>query len=159
MPSVARPTASGAIPRTTRNYAKQNTLGGDERGAVLDEMQQYWYDQAPYHILFYDNNLHAYRTDKFTNWHNQPSSGTPLFAYGTLNYTLLELASDATPSCRAPPTARAVHRPRRRRRAMAAGPRSGGDNTLLIVGVLAVVVVVVGGVVLARRRGTTEADE
>ena len=79
-------------------YAKQNTLGGSERKAVLDEIQQYWYDQAPYHILYYDDNLDAYRTDKFGGWQNQPTTGTPFFAYGTLNYTLLTLASEASPS-------------------------------------------------------------
>ena len=106
-------------------YAKQLTLGGEERHAVLDEIQQYWYDQAPYHILYYDDNLHAYRTDKFTNWQVQPKTGTPLFAYNTLNYTLLELASDASPSPSAAGrrTVRAGLRPRRRRQAAGAGAR------------------------------------
>ena len=69
----------------------------EERKPIIDQMQQMWYDAAPYHILYYDDNLHAYRTDKFAGWQNQPANGTPLFAYGTLGYTLL---SDAT----APPS-------------------------------------------------------
>ena len=63
-------------------------------------MQQMWYDAAPYHILYYDDNLHAYRTDKFAGWQNQPDNGTPLFSYGTLGYTLLtdaKLAPSPTP--------------------------------------------------------------
>ena len=49
-----------------------------------------FYDEAPYHILYYDAELHAYRTDKFAGWQNQPpESGTPLFAYGSIDYTLL----------------------------------------------------------------------
>ena len=36
------------------------------------EMQQLVYDEAPYHILYYDAELHAYRTDKFGGWKNQP---------------------------------------------------------------------------------------
>ena len=41
-------------------------------------MQQMWYDAAPYHILYYDDNLHAYRTDKYAGWQNQPADGTPI---------------------------------------------------------------------------------
>ena len=56
-------------------------------------MQQIFYDQAPYHILYYDSELHAYRTDKFGGWMNQPpDGGTPLFGYGPIGYTLLTLA-------------------------------------------------------------------
>jgi peptide/nickel transport system substrate-binding protein len=142
------------------NYVKQGSLGGPERKAVVDEMQQYWYEQAPYHILFYDNSLHAYRTDKFSNWHVQPSTGTPFFTYGTLNYTLLELAADASASPSAGASdggsgAPATPAPS----GDGSGSSTGSTNTLLIVGLLAVVVVVVGGLVLARRRGATEDDE
>ena len=45
----------------------------EERKAIVDQMQQMWYDAAPYHILYYDDNLHAYRTDKFAGWQNQPA--------------------------------------------------------------------------------------
>ena len=116
-------------------YAKQIELGGDERKAVLDEMQQYWYDQAPYHILYYDDNLHAYRTDKFANWQNQPTTGTPLFTYGTLNYTLLELAADASASPSAGPSDGASGAPATPAPSGdGSGSSTSGDNTLLIVG-------------------------
>jgi peptide/nickel transport system substrate-binding protein len=143
-------------------YAKQNTEGGSERQATLAELQQYWYEQAPYHILYYDANLHAYRTDKFGGWQNQPKTGTPLFATGTLNYTLLTLASEASPS----PDASAG--PSDGSSAAPATPAPSGDggsgsttsdNTMLIVGVLAVVAVVVGGLVLARRRGSAKEED
>ena len=71
-------------------YDKQLGEGGDERKATLAEMQQYAYDQAPYHILYYDANLDAYRTDQFGGWQNQPANGTPLLSYDTLGYTLLD---------------------------------------------------------------------
>ena len=35
-------------------------------------MQNLVYDEAPYLILYYDAELHAYRTDKFGGWTNQP---------------------------------------------------------------------------------------
>ena len=45
---------------------------------------------APYHILYYDAELHAYRTDRFGGWTLQPSEGgTPLFGYGPFGYTKL----------------------------------------------------------------------
>ena len=148
-------------------YAKQNTLGVTERKVVLDELQQYWYDQAPYHILYYDANLHAYRTDKFAGWQNQPKSGTPLFAYGTENYTLLTLASEASPS----PEASAAPSAGSSAGSSAApatpaptgsggGSSTSSDNTLLLVGVVGVVAVVVVGLVLSRRRrGSAEEDD
>ena len=61
----------------------------DARKAILAQMQNLIYDQAPYDILYYDANLVGYRTDKFAGWQNMPPNGTPLFTYGTLNYTLL----------------------------------------------------------------------
>ena len=49
-----------------------------------------FYDDAPYHVLFYDSELHAYRTDRFEGWVNQPlEDGAPLFGYGSTGYTLL----------------------------------------------------------------------
>src|SRR5207342_1147291 len=76
------------------------------RKAYIDEMQQIAYDQAPYHVLFYDAALHAYRTDKFGGWKLQPTEGgLPFFAYGALDYSLLtapEPAATPVPSLEAP---------------------------------------------------------
>jgi len=114
-------------------YDKQNAVGGADRKAVLAELQQYWYDQAPYHILYYDANLHAYRTDKFSNWQVQPKSGTPLFATSTLNYTLLKPASTSSPV----PTGAAV----------------------VLVGVVAVVVIAAVALVMRRRKSPTATED
>ncbi len=65
-----------------------------ERKTILATMQNLIYDQAVYDILYYDANLVAYRTDRFGGWQNQPTAnGTPLFSYGSIDYTLL---TDAT---------------------------------------------------------------
>jgi len=77
----------------------------DARKGYMAEMQNIVYDQAPYVIVYNDNELHVYRTDRFTNWHNQPADGTPLFANGTYNYTLLQ---DATATPAPTPTATPV---------------------------------------------------
>ncbi len=97
------------------------------------------YDQAVYDILYYDSNLAAYRTDHFGGWQNQPlSNGTPLFTYGTLQYTLLtdatavpsptpaaSVAASTAPGATAAPVASPAPVP---------ASSSGGDNTALYVG-------------------------
>ena len=57
-------------------YDQQNQAGSDaERKMYMTQMQQLFYDEAPYHILYYDNNLDAYHTDKFAGWSYQPTQG------------------------------------------------------------------------------------
>jgi peptide/nickel transport system substrate-binding protein len=64
------------------------------RKAQIKEMQQIAYDEAPYLIMYYDAELHAYRTDKFAGWKNQPTNGgTPLFGYGSGGYNVLTVAT------------------------------------------------------------------
>ncbi len=130
------------------------------RAGYIAEMQQIVYDEAPYHIPYYDSELHAYRTDKFANWTNQPpETGTPLFGYGPIGYTVLTAVSDATPEPTVAPSegaATAAPTP-----SGDGEPASGGgDNTLLILAAVAGVVIVVGGLVLARsRRSSAPQDD
>ncbi len=130
-----------------------------KRKAYVDEMQQIVYDQAPYHVLFYDAALHAYRTDRFGGWKLQPSAdGLPFFGYGAINYTQLTAPEpEATPSpaasAEAPaPGASASPAPTE-------GGSSGSDTTPLILGVGALVIIGVVAVVLVRRRRTAGDDE
>ncbi|HEX2754141.1 MAG TPA: ABC transporter substrate-binding protein [Candidatus Limnocylindrales bacterium] len=138
-----------------------------KRKALLAEMQNLVYDEAPYHILYYDAELDAYRTDKFAGWTNQPvEGGTPLFGYGSGNYTLLTDAS-ATPSA-APsvaPSAAASTVPGASGGTPAASappdttPASSSSSSLpLILGVIALVVIIAVGLVLMRGR-RREIDE
>jgi len=117
------------------------------------------YDDAPYHVLFYDEGLHAYRTDHFGGWKLQPSAdGLPFFGYGGANYTLLtapEPAATPTPaaSAEAPaPGSSASPAP-------APSSSSGGDTTPLILGIAAIVIIGVGAVLFSRRRRSSEGDE
>jgi peptide/nickel transport system substrate-binding protein len=124
------------------------------RAGYIAEMQQIVYDQAPYHIPYYDSELHAYRTDKFANWTNQPpESGTPLFGYGPIGYTVLTAASDATPE---PSTASAAPSDGSSAAPTPSGEgepaSSGGDNTILLLAAVAGVVVLVATAGLARSR-------
>jgi len=141
----------------------------EERQGILKQMQDMIYDQAPYDILFYDANLDAYRIDEFAGWQNQPTAnGTPLFTYGTLDYTLLTDAKaqpSAAPSAEAPSgsagaSAGATAAPTPAASGGSGSGSSSSDNSPLLLGVVAVVVVVVVGVVLARRRrGGSKPDD
>jgi len=143
-----------------------------DRHTILAQMQNIIYDDAPYDILYYDSNLEAYRTDRFAGWQNMPTdSGTPLFTYGTLDYTLLTDATlqpspspSAAASASAPASAGASAAPSAAPSASPAeGENSGssGTNTALIVGLVAAIAIIVAGLVLVtRRRGAAgEEDE
>ena len=80
-------------PEYDKLYDLQLTQAGEERHATLAQMQNLIYDEAPYDVLYYDANLDVYRNDRFAGWQNMPETGTPMFTYGDLNYSLL---TDAT---------------------------------------------------------------
>ena len=137
----------------------------EERKGYIAQMQQIFYDQAPYHVLYYDNELHAYRTDKFANWKTQPlDGGTPFFVNGSLDYTLLTDAK-ATPTPAPSPLAAAPSvAPSVAPSATPApggGGDSGGSNTLLLVagGVALVAIIAVGLVIWRRSRAVAGRGE
>ena len=95
-PQLRRADASSRARRPIRSSARPSST----------EMQQLAYDQAPYHILFYDAALHAYRTDKFGGWTLQPDQGgLPFFALRQPRLQLADRARagrDPGPSLQAP---------------------------------------------------------
>ena len=132
------------------------------RKTILARMQNLVYDEAPYHILYYDAELHAYRTDKFAGWTDQPSvGGTPLFGYGSFGYTKLtdaaavpsptpEASGSAAPGASAAPSPSGSGSP--------AG--SSSDSTLpLLLGAAALIVILAVGLVVMRRRGPRVEEE
>jgi peptide/nickel transport system substrate-binding protein len=137
----------------------------EDRKAILATMQNMIYDQAVYDILFYNANLAAYRTDHFVGWQNQPlANGTPMFTYGTLQYTLLKDAT-AQPSPTAAPTAAPSGAP-----SAAPTPAPSGDGgtggtgdlTLtyaLFIGAIIVVVGIVLAFIFRRRSAKAGGDE
>ncbi|MCJ7711116.1 MAG: ABC transporter substrate-binding protein [Chloroflexi bacterium] len=144
---------------------QQRATDEAERFALIKEMQEIFYRDSPYDVLYYDNVLDAYRTDKFANWTNQPpEGGTPIFGYGYPGYLALTDAAAATPapSVAAPTAAPSGSAPEPTPAASAdGGSASSSDNTPLILGgVVLVVVVVVGALVLSRRKSSApEEDE
>lgn len=120
-----------------------------DRKTIIAQMQNMIYDAAPYDILYYDANLDAYRTDRFAGWQNQPTAnGTPMFAYGTLNYTRLTSAAAApTPAPTEATSATPVPS------SAGSGSTGSGDSTPLIIAAI-VVIVVAGGAFYMRRNAS-----
>jgi peptide/nickel transport system substrate-binding protein len=143
--------------------AQHDAATPEERHALLDQMQNMFYDQAPYHILYYDDELDAYRTDKWGGWQNQPPNGTPLFAYSILGETLLTDAS-AAPSPTVAPSAgtAASSGPTSVSPAPSSGTGGSGSTTSSapIIPIIAIVVVVaVVALFLIRRRSSPKVDD
>ena len=84
----ACPTASTATRPTTRCTQQQSTRPtANARAEIVKQMQQMLYDDAPYVVTYYYDNLEAYRTDRFTDFKPQPDpKGSLLFQYGTYSY-------------------------------------------------------------------------
>lgn len=142
-------------------YAAQLVAPDDTaRLAILTQMQQRWYEQAPYHILYYDDNLHAYRTDKFAGWQNQPSNGTPLFSYSILGETLLtDATAVVSPSPAASSSAEAPGSVAPSATPVPSNPSPAADSTPILLIVLILVIVVGAGLALSRRRTRTSEEE
>jgi peptide/nickel transport system substrate-binding protein len=141
-----------------------------KRKAIIDEMQQMLYDDAPYHVLFYDAALSAWRTDRFGGWPLSPTEGgLPFFAYGTAGYDYLTAPVAAAPSAEPSASTAPVASPGGSQAVVVtpapsaptdSSSTSGSGNTLLLVGGLALVIVAVVAVVgLSRRRGATSEEE
>ena len=156
-------------PAFDKMYDSQNAAAtADARKTILAQMQNLIYDQAVYDILYYDANLAAYRTDHFGGWQNQPlANGTPLFTYGTLQYTFLTDATavpSPTPVITTAPGASPTPVPSTAPSASGGTSAAGGgtgDSTVLYVVILVAVLAVAGGVlmVVMRRRRATPGDE
>lgn len=140
-------------------FAAQNVAESeDERAEMLAEMQQIIYDEAPYHILFYDATLAAYRTDHFGGWTPQPDNGTPLFGYGPFGYSVLtEVGGEPSPG----PTdgTAPTGSPGASPSPTTPDDPAGGISTPLIIGLVALVAVVAAAFLVIRRRRPSLEDE
>jgi peptide/nickel transport system substrate-binding protein len=114
---------------------QQTQLDEDERIETIKTMQEIAYEESPYVILFYDQLLEAYRTDRWTGWVKQPAeTGSVMFSYGSYSALNLEPASASD----------------------SAAAEDGSSNTGLIIIVVlgAIVLIVVVGTMM--RRGSRE---
>jgi peptide/nickel transport system substrate-binding protein len=125
-------------PQFDQMYDKQKTiLTFADRKAYIDQMQQFIYDQVPEVVLVYEDDLQAYRTDRFTGYVPVPEpNGYLLFGWGPYSYINLKPVE-----------------------ASAGGTTSGatsGISTGVWLAIIAAVVVIGGGIFAVRRRKSEE---
>lgn len=118
-------------------YIDQQTAASKEdRQAIIQEMQQIFYEEVPQIVLWYDNDLQAYRSDRWTGFVQSPApdeegrGGSLLYQYTPYSYVTIAPVSASAGTVGA----------------------SGGISPILWVGIAVAVVVVIGGVVMARGR-------
>jgi peptide/nickel transport system substrate-binding protein len=75
-------------PAYDKLYQQQKvTIDPAKRAEVVKQMQKMLYDDAPYVVTFYYDELQVYRSDRFTGFRPQPDpGGVVLFQYGTYSY-------------------------------------------------------------------------
>ncbi|HNZ82428.1 MAG TPA: ABC transporter substrate-binding protein [Sedimentibacter sp.] len=122
---------------------QQTIMDDSQRRETVYQMQKILYDDAPYIILFYDNNLQAVRTDKFEGWKRVPEDGSYFYNLTYTNYV------NVKPKAQTEGTVPEGTQNQ---------GESGSSNTALIVG--AVVLLVAGAAVLMmRKKKNTEEDD
>ena len=137
--------------------AQRAAASVDERRDIVRRMLDLAYDQAPIDILFYDDELHAHRTDRFESWTTTPAKdGVSLFTTGVRGYLdLVPAGTNPTPSpavAEPVPTLSPVPSPS----APPAGPflgTGGGDATLALLGGLLGIVALILVLIGVRSRG------
>jgi peptide/nickel transport system substrate-binding protein len=143
-------------------YAQQaQTPDPAARAAIVLRMQKILYDDVPYIITDYYDDLEAYRSDRWGNLQQQPpGKGVLVFQYGTYTYRNVEPISEVKSN--SPSASGSTASAGSSTSASASSSTGGGfSNAGPVVGVLAAVVVLSGvGVLLARRRaGSSEDDD
>ena len=120
-------------------FAAQSTeTDPAKRIEIVKQMQQILYDDWPYAITYYYDNLVAYRSDRFEGFVPQPApDGSYLFQYGTWTYENLKPVQAAD-----------------------SGEAGGGLSPAVIGGIVAAVAVLGGlALLLLRRNRTAGADD
>jgi peptide/nickel transport system substrate-binding protein len=85
-------------PKYDAMYAKQKTiLDPEERRAYVAKMQEYIYEQVPEVVTVYENDLQAYRSDRWTGFTPVPEpDGYLLFGWGPYSYISMKPAVGST---------------------------------------------------------------
>ena len=126
-------------PEYDKLFAAQSTeTDPAKRVEIVKQMQQILYDDWPYAITYYYDNLVAYRSDRFEGFVPQPApDGSYLFQYGTWTYENLK-----------PVTATGLS-------------RAGGGSSSAVIGGIVAAAAVLGALALLvlRRRRTAGADD
>jgi peptide/nickel transport system substrate-binding protein len=120
-------------PAYDRLYAEQSrTIDPNRRAELVKQLQAMVYQDAPYVVTWYYDDLQAYRSDRFTGFVAQPEpDGVLTFQWGTFSYQQI-----------GPPQA-------------AAASKGGSSMPVILLGVVVLAAAVGGGLLLARRRSAT----
>jgi peptide/nickel transport system substrate-binding protein len=118
-------------PKFDAMYAKQKTiLDPEERRAYVAKMQEYIYEQVPEVVTVYENDLQAYRSDRWTGFTPVPApDGYLLFGWGPYSYITMKPVVGSTETT-----------------------DTEGISTSTWLIVIAGIVVIAGGIILIRRR-------
>jgi peptide/nickel transport system substrate-binding protein len=123
-------------PAYDKLYDEQSkTIDPNRRAELIKQMQAMVYQDAPYVVTFYYDDLQAYRSDRFSGFVPQPDPGGVLaFQWGTFSYQRI-----------GPPQAAAT------------GSGGGGSSLpVILIGAVVVLAAAGGGLLLARRRSATQ---
>ena len=83
----------------TISHQQATTIDPAARNALVKQGEQIVYDDAPYAITYYYDDLEAYRSDRWTNFTPQPSpKGALLFQWGAFSYLSIKPVTAATGS-------------------------------------------------------------
>lgn len=128
-------------------YAQQHAqLDPTQRAVTVQKMQELFYTEGSYAVLWYPYRLQAYRSDRWQGIKTLPADGGAVFtslAYGPYD-TLLAAELKPAPGASAGATQ------------STAPTGGGGAGTIVLVGLLIVVGVVAGAAILYRRRSRPE---
>src|SRR5262245_31544516 len=144
-------------PTYDKLYHQQQALDGAPRAKVVKQMQQMLYNDDAYNVLYYYNDVQAYRSDKFTGFAPSPDKPNGLYLYQEIQWwsyrCIRPVGSSPSLTDRNIGCDHEIG-------AVAAAPASSGVNGGLIGGIAAAVVVVGAGVwLVSRRRRLATAEE
>jgi peptide/nickel transport system substrate-binding protein len=118
------------------NVKQSQQIDTTARAETVKAMQKMLYDDAPYVVTAYYDNLQAYRSDRFTGFKPQPvPGGSLMFYYGTYSYRSVRPVTESS-----------------------AKAADDGSSSGLVVGGVAAGAVLVGGLVFFGLRGRRRSD-
>ena len=126
-------------PAYDKMYLQQRYMTDEaKREEIIKQMQQYLYEKNPEIVLLYENDLQAYRNDRFTGFVKQPEpQGYIFFGFGPYSYISIKpVVGDGS-----------------------AEKGGGGTSPVLwIVIVVGLVVIVAGALLIRRGRGRQDTE-
>jgi len=125
-------------PAYDKMYLQQRYMTDEaKREEIIKQMQQYLYEKNPEIVLLYENDLQAYRNDRFTGFVKQPQpQGYIFFGFGPYSYINIKPVTSGETA-----------------------EKGGGTSAVIWIVVVVALLVVVAAVVMMRRgRGRQDTE-